>query len=120
MPTDRSRMPIWHTQWKERRRKMHKLQCVEVWNCKDLENEKGRSYTGSDRGIRNYNKALWEVDRENRLGLDDWSITEAVFTWNGENDTESVGYEKRKKKKLQYLKQLVGFRYCGIFYQEIT
>ena len=24
------------------------------------------------------------------------------------------------KKKLQYLRQLVGVRYCGIFYQEIT
>ena len=25
-----------------------------------------------------------------------------------------------KKKRLQYLRQLVGVRYCGIFYQEIT
>ena len=24
------------------------------------------------------------------------------------------------KKKLQYLRQLVGVRHCGIFYQEIT
>ena len=25
-----------------------------------------------------------------------------------------------KKKKPQYLRQLVGVRYCGIFYKEIT
>ena len=44
-----------------------------------------------------------------------------MFTWNGENNTESVGYEMRKKKKkLQYLRQLVGVGYCGLFYQEIT
>ena len=28
--------------------------------------------------------------------------------------------KKKKAKKLQYLRQLVGARYCGIFYQEIT
>ena len=26
---------------------------------------------------------------------------------------------KKKKKKVQYQRQLVGVRYCGIFYQEI-
>ena len=51
------------------------------------------------------------MDREIRLGFDDLSITKALFTWNGENNTESVGYEMKKKKKrekLQYLRQLVG------------
>ena len=63
-------------------------------------NKECRSYTSSsNRGIRNSNKALWEMDREVRLGLDDWSITEALFTWNGENNTKSVGYEMTKKKK---------------------
>ena len=28
--------------------------------------------------------------------------------------------KRGEKKKLQYLRQLVGVRYCGIFYQEIT
>ena len=28
------------------------------------------------------------MDRVIRFGLDDWSITEALFTWNGENKTE--------------------------------
>ena len=36
------------------------------------------------------------MDREIRSGLDDWSITEALFTWNGENNTESGGYEMKK------------------------
>ena len=44
-----------------------------------------------------------------------------MFTWNGKNNTESVEYEMKKKKKkedctiVQYLRQLVGVRYCGIF-----
>ena len=96
MPTDRSCMHNWHSHWKERRRKMHKLYWVEVWNCKTLENEECRSDTGSNRGIRNGNKTLREMEREIRLGLDDWNITEALFTWNGENNTESVGYEVKK------------------------
>ena len=45
--------------------------------------------------------------------------TESLFTWNGENNTESVGYGMRKKK-LHYLRQLVRVRYCRFFYQEIT
>ena len=51
------------------------------------------------------------MDREIGLELDDWSIIGALFTWNDENNTESIGYEMRKKKKLQYLRQLVGVRY---------
>ena len=43
---------------------------------------------------------------------------EALFSWNSKNNVESVGYEL--KKKLQYLRQLVGVSYCVIFYQEIT
>ena len=43
---------------------------------------------------------------------------EALFSWNSKNNVESVGYEL--KKKLQYLRQLVGVCYCVIFYQEIT
>ena len=49
-----------------------------------------------------------------------------MFTWNDENNTESVGYEmkkkkrKEKKKKLQYLRQLVGSAIVAFFYQEIT
>ena len=39
------------------------------------------------------------MDREIRLGLDEGSITEALFTWNGENNTKSVGYEMKKMKK---------------------
>ena len=50
---------------------------------------------------------------EIRLGLDKCSITEALFAWNGQNNEECVGY-KMKKKKPQYLRQLVGVRYCGI------
>ena len=37
------------------------------------------------------------MDRESRLGLDECSITKVVFTWNGENNTKSVGYEMKKK-----------------------
>ena len=66
----------------------------------------------------NSNKALWKMHRKIRLGHDDWSITETLFTWNDENNLESVGYEM--KKKPQYLRPLVGVCYCGIFYQEIT
>ena len=43
---------------------------------------------------------------------------EALFSWNSKNNVESVGHEL--KKKLQYLRQLVGVSYCVIFYQEIT
>ena len=43
---------------------------------------------------------------------------EALLSWNSKNNVESVGYEL--KKKLQYLRQLVGVCYCVIFYQEIT
>ena len=64
---------------------------AEVWDCKHLGNEKGKIYNGSNRVIRNSNKALWEMDREIRLELHDWSITEALSTWNGENNTKSVG-----------------------------
>ena len=100
---------------KKEERMMHKLQWVEVWNCKNLENEKGRSYTDRNRGIRNSNKTLWETDREIRLGLNDCSITETLFTWNGENNTESAGCEVRiRKKKLQYLRQQVRVRYFGM------
>ena len=64
------------------------------------------------------------MDREIRLGLDDWSITEALFTWNGENNTKSVGHKmkkiKKNKKNATIPKETVGIRYCGIFYQEIT
>ena len=38
------------------------------------------------------------MDREIRLGIDDWRITEDLFTWNKENNMESVRYEMRKKK----------------------
>ena len=41
------------------------------------------------------------MDTEIGLELDDWSIKKALFTWNGENNTKSVGYEIRKKIKLQ-------------------
>ena len=64
-----------------------------------MENEKGRIYNGSNRVIRNSNKALREMDREIRLELHDWSIAEALSTWNGENNTKSVGYEMKKMKK---------------------
>ena len=95
MHIDRSFMPILHLHLKERRRKMHKLQWANVWNCKNLENDKGRSYIGSNSSIWNSNKALWEIDREIMLGLDNWSISEASFTWNSENSTKSVGYEMK-------------------------
>ena len=39
------------------------------------------------------------MDRKIWFGLDDWSITEALFTWNGENNTKSIGYEMTKNKK---------------------
>ena len=39
------------------------------------------------------------MDREIRLELHDWSITEALSTWNGENNAKSVGYEMKKMKK---------------------
>ena len=51
-----------------------------------------------------------------KLDLD--LTVEALFTWNGKNNVGSVGYEL--KKKLQYLRQLVGVCYCVIFYHEIT
>ena len=53
----------------------------EVSNYENLENEEGRSYTGSNRGIRNSNKALWKMDREIRLGLDDTFITIRENHW---------------------------------------
>ena len=53
---------IWPSHWKERRRKMHKLYWADIWNCKNLENEKGRSYTGSNRSIRNSNKEKLDLD----------------------------------------------------------
>ena len=37
------------------------------------------------------------MDRKIRLGLDYRSITEVLFTWIGQNNTESVGYEMKKK-----------------------
>ena len=46
-----------------------------------------------------------------KLDLD--LTVEALFTWNGKNNVGSVGYEL--KKKLQYLRQLVGVCYCVIF-----
>ena len=49
-------------------------------------------------GTRASNKALWEMDREIRLGLDDWRITEDLFTWSRENNTECVGYEIKKRR----------------------
>lgn len=67
-------------------------------------NEKGRSYSGSNKSIRNSNKTLWEMDTEVRLGIDDWRITETIFTWIDQNNTESTGYEIRKKE-LKYLTQ---------------
>ena len=54
------------------------------------------------------------MDTEIRLAVPDQRYTEALFTWNCQNNTESVGYEM-KKIKLQYLRQLVGVRYCDIF-----
>ena len=54
------------------------------------------------------------MDTEIRLAVPDQRITEALFTWNCQNNTESVGYEM-KKIKLQYLRQLVCVRYCDIF-----
>ena len=52
---------------------------------------------------------------------------ETLFTWNGENTTESVGYEMKKKKKkkkkktlmLQYLRQLAVSTIPAFFYLEI-
>ena len=38
------------------------------------------------------------MDREIRLGIDDWHITEALFTWDNENNMENFGYEMRKNK----------------------
>ena len=37
------------------------------------------------------------MDREIRFGLDNLNITEALFTWNGQNNMESVGYEMGKR-----------------------
>ena len=54
------------------------------------------------------------MDTEIRLAVPDQRITEALFTWNCQNNTENVGYEM-KKIKLQYLRQLVCVRYCDIF-----
>ena len=56
-----------------------------------MENEKGKSYTGSKKGIRNSDKALWETDTEIGLGLDNRSIT-ALFTWN----SKWIWYEKKE------------------------
>ena len=70
-----------------------------------MEIDKGRSDTDSNRGIKNGTKALWETDREIRLGLDDWSITESLFTCNSENNTKSVGYEMKTIKKWCYKKK---------------
>ena len=37
-----------------------------------------------------------EMDRKTRLGLDNWNITEALFTRNHENNAKGVGYEMKK------------------------
>ena len=37
------------------------------------------------------------MNREIKVGFDNWRITEDLITWNDHN-TESVGYEMRKKK----------------------
>ena len=39
------------------------------------------------------------MDKEIRLVLDNLSITEALVTWNDQNNMESVGYEMKKRKK---------------------
>ena len=77
---------------------MHRLSRVEVWSCKEWENEKSRDYTGRNRSIGKSNKTLWELDSEITLGLEDWSIREALFTWNDQNNTESVRYEMKKNE----------------------
>ena len=41
----------------------------------------------------------FRIDREIWIGLDNWNITEALFTWNGQNNTESVGYKTRQKNE---------------------
>ena len=41
----------------------------------------------------------FRIDREIWIGLDDWNITKALFTWNGQNNIESVGYKMRQKNE---------------------
>ena len=77
------------------------------------------SYTGSDRRIRNSNKTLWEMERKIRLGLGDWSIAKALFTWNGKNNTE-VKYEMRKNNEATIPKKTDWCPVLWHFYQEIT
>ena len=49
------------------------------------------------------------------------NYSEALFTWNGKNNTKSVGYEMtKKKKKLQYQKNWLVSAIVPFFYQEIT
>lgn len=50
-----------------------------MWNYKNLENDKGRSYRGRKRSIRNSNKTLWEIDREIKLGLDFEALQKACL-----------------------------------------
>ena len=60
------------------------------------------------------------MDREIRLEIDDWCFTEALFTWNGQNNTENVGYKMKKKSKRKKTPRRTG---CCLllwhFYREI-
>ena len=49
------------------------------------------------------------MDREIKVGLDNWRITEDLLTWNDQNNTESVGYEMRKKNEATLAKTTSGW-----------
>ena len=118
MPTYDPTCPFTLTLKEKKKKNAH---IIVSWSMKLQEFGKWErwSYTGSDRRIRNSNKTLWEMERKIRLGLGDWSIAKALFTWNGKNNTE-VTYEMRKNNEATIPKKTDWCPVLWHFYQEIT
>ena len=66
---------------------MHKLQWPEVWNCKNMENEKDWCYTSSYWRIRDSDKEFWYMVGKVRIWSYGRDVTETMFAWNSENNT---------------------------------
>ena len=68
-----------------------------------------RSYTGSNRIIRNINKILWEMDRKSRLNLTIEALQKTTRIMR-----KVLNLKWEKKMKLHYQRQLIGVRYYSI------
>ena len=114
MPTDGSRMPIWHSHWKERRRKnacyselkyeiaiISKMRKVEV-----IPVVIGALGTV----IKHFEKFIEKL----YLDLTIEALQKPCLLGTARIIGKALDI-KWKKKLLQYLRQLVGVCYCGIF-----